>query len=110
MRVHLIKQQTIEKYCANQAKSIPAFRHWIKKLSYADWNEPGDMKRTFNSVDSLGDGSNRFIFNVGGNHYRVLSKYVFGKRKVHLFICWLGTHAEYDKLCDKGVQYVINKY
>ncbi|MEO1051854.1 MAG: type II toxin-antitoxin system HigB family toxin [Bacteroidota bacterium] len=110
MRVHIIKKQTIEEYCSRQAKGKSAFQNWLESIKYADWDEPGDIKQTFNSVDFLGDGYNRVIFNIGGNNYRMICKYAFGKRAVHLFVCWVGTHAEYDKLCDKGEQYTVNKY
>ena len=61
-------------------------------------------------VNKSGKGTNRLIFNVGGNEYRILCKYQFGKKMVHLFVLWIGTHAEYDKLCAEGKQYTIEKY
>jgi mRNA interferase HigB len=27
-----------------------------------------------------------------------------------LFICWIGTHAEYDKICKAKKQYTLNNY
>ncbi|WP_394367549.1 type II toxin-antitoxin system HigB family toxin [Mangrovibacterium lignilyticum] len=33
-------------------------------------------------------GSNRVVFNIGGNKYRVICQYYFGRQKVHLFIKW----------------------
>jgi mRNA interferase HigB len=33
---------------------------------------------------------------------------VFGSKQVHLFVCWIGTHAEYDFICSTGRQYTIN--
>jgi hypothetical protein len=29
---------------------------------------------------------------------------------VTLFVKWIGTHAEYDRLCDRGKQYTVDKY
>ncbi len=40
----------------------------------------------------------------------MICKYAFGEKQVHLFVLWIGTHAEYDKLCKKGEQYTINIY
>lgn len=40
----------------------------------------------------------------------MICKYVFGSSQVHLFICWIGTHAAYDKICKKEVQYTINEF
>lgn len=55
-------------------------------------------------------GSNRVIFNVGGNNYRIICTYRFKKMKAHLYVNWIGTHAEYDKLCNDGIQYTVADY
>jgi mRNA interferase HigB len=68
------------------------------------------MKATFNSVDFLGKSSGRVVFDIGGNNYRVICKYAFGEKQVHLFVCWIGTHKAYDKLNEKEEQYTINVY
>jgi HigB_toxin, RelE-like toxic component of a toxin-antitoxin system len=58
----------------------------------------------------LGRGSNRVVFDIGGSNYRMICKYAFGEKQVHLFICWIGTHAEYDKLCAGREQYTVTNY
>jgi mRNA interferase HigB len=68
------------------------------------------MQITFPGTDLLGDGSNRAVFDIGGNKYRMIGKYAFGDNQVHLFVCWIGTHAEYNKLCKAGEQYHVSKY
>ncbi len=110
MKVHLIKKQSIEEYVRKNARSRASFEIWLSLIGMADWNEPNDIKSTFNSADILGKDSNRVIFNVGGNNYRMLCKYFFGEKRVHLFIKWIGTHAEYTKLCNEGKQYEIDEY
>ena len=110
MRVHLIKEKTIRNYVlANSGSNIP-FLEWIAKLKKADWNNPSDIKKTFSTADITGKGNNRLIFDIGGNNYRMICKYAFGTTEVHLFVCWIGTHAEYDKLCAAKLQYSINVY
>lgn len=94
MKVHLIKKQTIEDFV----------------LKYADWNEPSDIVATFNSADILGKSSERVVFNIGGNNYRLICKYHFGITRVHLFIKWIGTHADYTKLCNEGKQFEVDAY
>ena len=110
MKVHLIKKQSIEDYVRKNARSRASFKIWLSIIKQVDWNEPNDVVLTFNSADILGSGSNRVVFNIGGNNYRLLCKYHFGNSKVHLFIKWIGTHAEYVKLCNVGQQYKINSY
>lgn len=110
MKVHLIKAKTVREFTKNHAASTKSFEKWIDIVKNADWDSPEDMKRSFASVDILGKGSNRAVFDVGGNNYRVICKYQFGKTRVHLFICWIDTHAEYTKLCEQGLQYTVEKY
>lgn len=110
MRVHLIKKQTVIDYALGHSNSIAAFNYWLETVKFADWNSPGEIKSTFGSVDVLGNDSNRVIFDIGGGNYRMICKYMFGKTKIHLFVSWIGTHAEYDKLCAKNEQYTISIY
>jgi mRNA interferase HigB len=107
MKVHLIRKETIESYVVSNARSKPSFATWLTGVKYADWAGPSDIRQTFGSADLLGNGSSRVVFDIGGNNYRMICKYAFGDKQVHLFICWIGTHAEYNKLCDKEEQYTI---
>ena len=71
---------------------------------------PTDIQNTFGSADLLGKNSDRVIFDIGGNNYRLICKYFFGVKQIHLFVCWIGTHTDYDKLCNKNEQFNINHY
>lgn len=110
MKIHLVKSQTIEDYIKLNARGRDSFSVWLLILKGADWNKPGDILKTFGSADLLGKGYDRVVFNVGGNNYRVICHYVFGAREVHLFICWIGNHAEYTKLCNTKKQYTIRQF
>ncbi len=110
MKVHLIKEKTIRNFIAQYPGSRISFEEWVTKLKLADWNVPADIKQTFPTVDLLGKGSSRVIFDIAGNRYRMIGKYAFGETAIHLFVCWIGTHAAYDALCRNGMQYKINIY
>ncbi len=110
MKIHLIKKQTIVEYVKENVQSKSAFSSWLAILKWVQWNEPNDIISTFNSADILGKSSNRVVFNIGRNKYRMICSYHFGKDKVHLFIKWIGTHSEYTKLCNNNKQYIINVY
>jgi mRNA interferase HigB len=110
MKVHLIKMLSIMHYAHANAQSKVPFEFWLSALKFADWTIPSDIVRTFGSADLLGNGSNRVVFNVGGNHYRMVCSYFFGKTQVHLFVKWIGTHAEYTKLCKRNAQYTIDDF
>jgi mRNA interferase HigB len=70
--------------------------HWIEVVSEADWSNVQDVRQTFNHVDYV--GNDRFVFNLRGNHYRIVAMIFFKVRT--LFIRFVGTHQEYDKIED----------
>jgi mRNA interferase HigB len=110
MNIHLIRKETIEAYATANPQSRSSFGIWLGVLRYVDWKTPADIQATFGSADLLLNGTNRVVFNIGGNNYRLLCKYYFLKKDVRLYICWIGTHAEYTKLCRQGKQYTISRY
>lgn len=110
MKIHLVKKITIEKYYKEHPASKESFIAWLDRLKKADWNNPGDMHTTFTTVDLLGKGSQRVVFDIGGGNFRMICRYGFGENEVHLFICWIGSLSEYDKINKGGKQYTIKLY
>ena len=60
----------------------------------ADWNKLADIKKVFNNVDYV--GNDRYVLNIKGNNFRLVAMIFFDKRT--LFIRFIGTHSEYDKI------------
>lgn len=104
MRVRLLLRDTIEDYIVNHANSKIHFNNWLESIiERADWNEPKDVTSAF-SANLLGAGSNRVIFDIGGNGrnaHRMICEYMFGLKYVRLYVNWIGTHEEYNVLTDK---------
>lgn len=84
MRVRLIKRKTIEEYVAKNAMSRPSFKRWLMVLSYADWSKPEDIVFTYPSADVLGKGSERVVFDIGGNKYRMIGIILWGQEFVFI--------------------------
>jgi mRNA interferase HigB len=78
-----------------------AFEEWYEKVKAADWKSFSEMKRTFNSVDSV--GNDRYVFNIKGNQYRLIALIIFKVRTV--FILFAGTHADYDRIDAKRITF-----
>ena len=110
MKVKLIKEQTLRDYAEKAKQSRGPIRNWLTLLRVADWEQPSDMHRTFGVVDQLGQGTERVIFNLGGNKYRLICTYWFSTNWVYLYVKWIGTHKDYDALCRDNKQYHINDY
>lgn len=110
MKVRLIKKETVLDFILIHARARVSFEDWLKAIRKADWVSPADILDAFGSADLLGKSSNRVVFNIGGNAYRMICKYRFGERSIRLYICWIGTHAQYDQLNKLGKQYTVHIY
>ena len=110
MKVHLIKIQSLLYYTQKNSQSKTSINNWLNVLKYVNWEKPSDIINTFNTADILGKNTNRVLFNIGGNKYRLICKYAFGNKRIHLFVKWIGTHREYTKLCNKNEQYSIKQF
>jgi mRNA interferase HigB len=66
MRVRLLLIDTVQDFADDHGNAKVHFENWLATLKYADWKIPNDITRTF-SGNLLGNGSNRVVFNIGGN-------------------------------------------
>lgn len=93
--MRIISEKKLKDYSAEHPDSKVALQDWIKKVRQAEWRSFADIKSTFsNSVDAI--GQQRYVFNIKGNHYRLVVVVKFTLQFV--LIRFIGTHAEYDKI------------
>lgn len=92
--MQIISFRKLREFFEEDPNSKVALQDWYKRACKADWNNFSDIKKTFNSVDSV--GNSRYVFNVKGNHYRIVALLLFQVKRV--YIRWVGTHKDYDKL------------
>ena len=94
--MRVIARSTLVTYYTKNPQSKVALEDWYNNTKEAKWECFADIKKTFNSVDSV--GNKRFVFNIKGNDYRliVLIKFTVS----HVLIRFVGTHEEYDKIKD----------
>lgn len=92
--MHIISFRKLREFFEEDPNSKIALQDWYKRAGKADWDNFSDIRKTFNSVDSV--GNSRFVFNVKGNHYRIVALLLFQVKRV--YIRWVGTHKDYDKI------------
>ena len=90
----VISKSILRDFGIEHPQAIEALNDWYYLVKEADWAAHGDVRMTFNSVDYV--GNDRFVFNIRGNRYRLVAMIFFDIRTV--FIRFMGTHAEYDKV------------
>jgi mRNA interferase HigB len=89
---------TIHEFAREYPPSTGPLNDWYSKTKKANWSNFTEIKQVFNSCDSI--GKDRFVFNIGGNNYRLIAVIHFNIRTV--YIRGIMTHKEYDRLNKDG--------
>jgi mRNA interferase HigB len=74
--------------------SQAALERWYSITEEAEWKNLSDIKADFPATDYV--GNQLYVFNIRGNKNSlvVVIKFTIG----HVFIRFVGTHSEYDKI------------
>lgn len=94
--MRIFTEQRLREYCQERPESRVAIQDWVLKVKKAKWENFADIKKTFRSVDSV--GNQRYVFNIHGNDFRLVAIVRFTIEFV--YIRFIGTHAEYEKIRD----------
>ncbi len=92
--MRIIARGTLRAFWEHHPDAEQALQAWYHDAKQATWTSPADIKRMYATASIL--GNNRVVFNIRGNHYRlvVAINYAYGI----VYIRFVGTHQEYDKI------------
>lgn len=90
----IFSKNTLRNFWATHPDSEQYLKTWYDTAMSSDWKTPADVKQTYINASILKDS--RIVFNIRGNSYRLLAKFNF--KKQWIFVRFIGTHAEYDKI------------
>jgi len=90
----LLNKKLLERFVKKNASSLNAVNRWIEQMEESAFSNPNELKSAFPNVDYV--GKSRYVFNIKGNDYRLVAIVIFSAGS--LTICFIGTHAEYDKI------------
>jgi mRNA interferase HigB len=99
----IISKAILRDFSEQCPEAHTALYKWYEETKAANWKDYAEIKKTFNSVDAV--GNDRYVFNIKGNHYRLIAMIIFKIRTV--FILFIGTHNQYDKLKAAEVTFKI---
>ena len=91
MRVYA--KDKLFRFCLKHVNARGAFVAWLGVIERSNWRTPQEVKERYSSADFL--ANNRVIFNIKGNHYRVVVQMDYWKGTA--MVQWIGTHAQYNK-------------
>ena len=97
--MRIFTEKALKEYAEANPSAKSALQVCSKIVKKSEWRNFSDVKKTFNSVDSIGE--QRYVFNLKGNEYRLVAviKFTIG----YVYIRFFGTHKEYEKVNCKEV-------
>ena len=99
-RMRIIARRTLRQFVEaragyrDQQALKAAVDAWFDEMRRAKWSNTADVKRLYASASIV--SSDRVVFNLRGNAYRLVVAVDFEKGIV--WIKWLGTHRDYDRI------------
>ena len=100
MRVIAVK--TLKFYAKKKKEAKQSLFVWYHEARRAHWKNHNELKQQIGNASVIGE--KRVVFNIHGNKYRLIVDIEY--RLQIIFIVWLGTHDEYDKIDAKNIAYV----
>lgn len=105
--MRIIARRTLREFVEGRAsyKDRPALKAaldaWFDEVKKARWKGTADVKRRYATASIV--SADRIVFNIKGNDYRLVVAVDFEKGIV--WIKWIGTHKDYDKIDVKEVNH-----
>ncbi len=90
----VISKSTLKRFFEKYPSTTGPVLQWYGRVKEADWKDFADLKKMFPATDYV--GNDLYVFNLGGNKYRLIARVFFSVRTV--YIRFIGTHGEYDKV------------
>ena len=90
--MRVISNKALTDFAALHPASEDPLQAWRRIVEASTFRGFAELRRTFNSVDRVGDFC---VFDIGGNGYRLITAIHFNRQVI--FIRHVFTHAQYDK-------------
>ncbi len=92
--MRVIALRTLRAFWEQHPEAQDALVAWYQDVKRAQWRTPSDIRQVYRNASFV--GHNRVVFNIKGNHYRVVVAVQYSQAIV--YIRFVGTHREYDQI------------
>ncbi len=97
--MRVIAKSTLRAFWGKHADAEVPLKTWYKIAEKANWKDSHEVKEVYSDVSVI--GTNRLVFNIKGNKYRLVVYVIFKFRK--MFIRFVGTNQQYDRIDVKTI-------
>lgn len=99
--MRIFSQSTLKQFWEKHPQAENNLKNWYKKMKEKEYNSLLEITRDFSKSDAV--GSDRIVFNIKGNDYRLVAGFNFDFQ--FCFIKFIGTHEEYNKIDVKTIEF-----
>ncbi|MBI4025247.1 MAG: type II toxin-antitoxin system HigB family toxin [Verrucomicrobia bacterium] len=95
--MRIIKPPRLREFWANHPTAKPSLERWLEAVKKLEWKTFAAVRESFQGADQarVACGKTVVVFNISGNHFRLITAIHYNVRKVH--VLRFLTHAEYSK-------------
>jgi mRNA interferase HigB len=97
--MRIVAKSTLREFWKRFPDAEEPLLAWFREVEKEDWSRPSHVKEKYRNASFV--KGNRVVFNIKGNDYRLVVKINYPYRM--LYVRFVGTHAEYDKIDVKEV-------
>lgn len=92
--MRIVSVGILRDFWARHPDAEQALRAWHDEARHAAWVTPQDIRDRYGSASFI--GTNRVVFNIKGSRYRLVVAVAWRFQAV--YIKFVGTHADYDRI------------
>lgn len=92
--MRIFSKRTLRLFWEKHPDAEQYLKTWHQAVVRANWQNTNDIKSFYGSASIIGAG--RVVFNIKGNHYRLIVAFNFERQ--YVFVRFIGTHQEYDRI------------
>lgn len=94
--MRIITKGVLRNFWEEHPDSEQELKYWYDKIKNAEYQSPNEVIEDNPKTDTV--GNNRIVFNICHNKYRLIVTFRYKLQRV--YIRFIGTHKEYDKIED----------
>lgn len=98
--MNIVSIKTLREFWGQHPSAKGPLEAWIDEVKHAAWRDSHDIKARYPRASIL--GNKRVVFDIKGNDYRLITAAAY--RYGAVYIKFIGTHAEYDKVDAETVE------
>ncbi len=98
--MRVIAISTLRQFWEAYPAAEQPIKAWVDEAKQANWTQPSDIKEQYRNASIL--KNRRVVFNIKGNDYRLIVAIAY--RLGIVYVKFIGTHAEYDKINAETVE------